>query len=347
MALIKICLSIIVLIESIYAYDLENIQSMEKLWEEFKLKHNKVYASKTEEKLRYTIWTGNVNYVLSHNKEATEKGFTLGLHHFCDLTQSEVSKLKFGLRLSPEEKQRLQNSNKTSIKKESTSILRAGRKLKLSKSVDWVAEGFVSEIKDQGTCGACWSFVSTGALESQLRIKNDEFTTLSEQNLIDCSVSYGNEGCDGGLMSQAFSYVHENGGMNPDSIYRYVGSINRCKFQKSKVVAKVAGYVNLPIDEDVLMEAVDTIGPIAVGIDADHTSFTLYKGGIYFESSCSSDNLNHAVLVVGYGTDNGKDYWLIKNSWGTAWGEDGYGRIARNRNNHCGIASLAGYPLLI
>ncbi|CAF1123053.1 unnamed protein product [Brachionus calyciflorus] len=175
----------------------------------------------------YKIWEDNVNYVLLHNKEANERGFTLGLHNFCDMTQMEVRNLKMGLRLSSEDKQRLQLLNKTSVKKEPSVSLRAGRRLQLSKSVDWAADGFVSEIKDQGTCGACWSFVSTGALEAQLRIKNDDFTTLSEQNLIDCSVSYGNEGCDGGLMSQAFSYVRDNNGMNPDSIYRYVGKIVR------------------------------------------------------------------------------------------------------------------------
>ncbi|RNA16062.1 cathepsin L1-like, partial [Brachionus plicatilis] len=338
--------------------------NMDKLWQDFKLKNNKLYSSLEEENMRYKIWSDNVNYVKAHNQHADEKGFTLGLHSFCDLSQTEVSKLKFGLKLSSEDKQRLQLMNKTSAKTEPTTSLRVRRKLKLSRSVDWTADGFVSEIKDQGTCGLLGrlnlsdmsiqvhdfsnkSFVSTGALESQLRIKNDDFTTLSEQNLIDCSVSYGNEGCDGGLMSQAFSYVKDNNGINPDSIYQYMGSINRCKFRKSRIAARVLGYVNLPIDEDALMEAVDEIGPIAVGIDADRTSFTLYRGGIYFDPACSSENLNHAVLVVGYGTENGKDYWLIKNSWGKSWGEDGYGRIARNKNNHCGIASLAGYPLLI
>jgi len=301
----------------------------------------------------------NYEYVKQHNQQNHASGFTLEMNSFCDMLPDEY-RTKFGLKLSLRDSLVISSNLMTSVPNNATmhnetiihhnDTLKSGRSLertRLPDSFNWADGGFVSPIKDQGSCGACWAFVSTGVLEAHIRIQKNVQATYSEQNLIDCSKSYGNEGCDGGLMSQAFKYVADNSGINSDKIYGYTGSMGgKCKYLKSSPAAQVNKYIELPTNERILQETVAKVGPVSIGIDGNHKSFLLYKRGIYFEPNCSATNLNHAVIVVGYGSENGNDYWIIKNSWGQKWGESGFGRMARNRKNHCGIASLAGYPLL-
>jgi len=216
-------------------------------------------------------------------------------------------------------------------------------------SVDWRDHGYVTPVKDQKSCGSCYAFSATGALEGQHMRATSVLVSLSERNLVDCSFMYGNNGCSGGNPENAFKYIKENDGIDTESSYPYTDiEKQECKFKQSTVGAEDTGYVNLESgDEDALKVAVATQGPISVGIDALHRSFKMYKSGVYDEENCSSERLDHAVLVVGYGTDpvHG-DYWLVKNSWGTGWGEDGYIRMSRNKNNQCGIATDASYPLV-
>ncbi|GMS80613.1 hypothetical protein PENTCL1PPCAC_2788, partial [Pristionchus entomophagus] len=210
--------------------------------------------------------------------------------------------------------------------------------------VDWREKGIVTAVKNQGRCGACWAFSTTGAIEGQLAKSGETLTSLSEQNLVDCSVQ--NLGCDGGNTALAMNYVKSNGGVDKEASYPYKARQGTCRFSSSSVGGEDKGYVGLQRgNEDALKEAVATIGPISVAIDASHNSFAYYSSGVYYEPSCSSSALDHAILVVGYGTDPEYGaYWLIKNSWGTSWGEKGYGRMARNRNNNCGIATDAVHP---
>jgi len=211
-----------------------------------------------------------------------------------------------------------------------------------SGDLDWTTKGAVTGIKDQGQCGSCWSFSTTGAVEGIVAIKHGQLTPLSEQQLMDCSYSYGNLACNGGLMDNAFKYVMANG-LCTEAAYPYTAKSSLdCKASSCSVSpnSKITGYTDVKSTENNLGAAVD-MQPISVAIEADQSGFQMYKSGV-FCGICGT-NLDHGVLAVGYGTDSGTDYWKVKNSWGTSWGEQGYIRMCRNKNE-CGISSEPSYP---
>lgn len=217
----------------------------------------------------------------------------------------------------------------------------------LPKSIDWRSKGAVTDVEEQGKCGSCWAFSTIGALESQQFRKTGRLIQLSPQNLVDCANN--KHKCDGQTRHKAMDYIKHNG-VETERMYPYRAHSGRCKYNRKRSAATLKGYRDLPEgDETRLQQAIADIGPISVCVDASHKSFQQYSGGIYYEPKCGSEDedLDHAVLVVGYGTDaNGKDYYIIKNSWGTDWGEKGYMKLARNRNNHCGVATIATYPIV-
>ncbi|XP_043938839.1 procathepsin L-like isoform X2 [Protopterus annectens] len=187
----------------------------------------------------------------------------------------------------------------------------------------------------------------TGSLEGQHFRYTGELLSLSEQQLVDCSSDFGNDGCDGGLMDYAYEYIAANKGINTEESYPYEARNGRCHFNASAVTASCSGFADIfAINEKALQATVATIGPVSVAIDASHISFQLYESGIYDEPECSSNDLDHGVLAVGYGTRQDLDYWLVKNSWGHLWGMDGYIYMSRNKGNQCGIATLASYPIV-
>jgi len=302
------------------------------VWDLFKTVHGKSYSSEAEEALRMNIFFERVAEIEQHNArfEAGEETFTMVINRFSDMLASELSSKMNGV-ISPAKIE----ATFTKLGSEAAAAL--------PDTVDWRSEGIVTPIKDQTGCGCCWAFSTVASFEGQHAKKTGKLVSLSEQQLVDCSTD--DSGCGGGWMANAFLYLIKAGGSETEADYPYYAENRACEFNISKVAATLTGHVLVTPqgDEDLLKQAVATIGPMSVAVDALPSWFS-YGGGIYYEAKCSSTTMTHGVTVVGYGSENGTDYWLVKNSWGAGWGEEGYIRMSRNRNNNCGIATWVYYP---
>jgi len=286
--------------------------------------HNRAYHS-AEFFHRYNAFRANMDYVHSWNSKNSQT--VLGLNNLADLSNEEYQNIYLGTRITvPESEIHLDDFTATQV----------------LATVDWSAKGAVTGVKDQGQCGSCWSFSSTGAIEGINFIKNGKLTSLSEQNLMDCSTSYGNQGCNGGLMTSAFKYVAANKGIDTEISYPYTAKAGSCHYTAANSGGSINNYKTVASGSESALATAIQQQPVSVAIDASHNSFQLYKTGIYYETACSSSRLDHGVLAVGF--DN--DYFIVKNSWGASWGQKGYIWMARNKNNNCGIATQAAYPTI-
>jgi len=249
----------------------------------------------------------------------------MGVNAHSDLTSKEFSDLYLGYLPRQNDYARSQNLH----------VAPAAQVL--AASLDWRTSGAVTPIKDQGQCGSCWAFSTTGSVEGANKIKSGNLVSVSEQQLVDCAGSAGNQGCNGGLMDDAFEYIIKNNGLGSEASYPYTAKDGKCKQVPS--VATVSKYTDVKkSDETGLMSAVN-IEPVSVAVDAQ--SWQTYRSGVM--TGFCGKSLDHGVLLIGYGTDGANDYWLVKNSWGTTWGEKGTIRLVRGKNQ-CGIAEAASYP---
>jgi C1A family cysteine protease len=279
--------------------------------------HNKVYRHDVVAK-RFAAFKANLDFVTRHNEG--NSSYTVGMNQFGDLTGAEFKQQY--LRYRPTSTHRHQIPDTTTVKRS------------VPTSVDWRSKGAVTGVKDQGQCGSCWAFSTVGAVEGIHAIKSGNLVSLSEQELVDCDTN-GQSGCNGGNMQGAFSWIVKNG-LCTEAAYPYHALDSSCKKDKCTAAAHITGHNNVANNENALIAAI-AAQPVSVAIEADQQGFQFYTGGV-FDGVCGT-NLDHGVLAVGYGSN----YYIVKNSWGANWGESGYIRMIRGRNQ-CGIDIDASYP---
>lgn len=315
---------------TLYSYESSNDKLENHAFDAWKLKYNKRYSVK-EEAYRLGVWLSNFAFVESHNKryEAGEETYNLEMNEFADMDTAEF-KAKYLISFPTDS---------------ATSKCNGGQAPSgnIPDEIDWSTKGAVTPIKNQGQCGSCWAFSTTGSVEGAYFLSQNKLESFSEQQLVDCSTSYGNQGCNGGLMNLSFFYIKDHG-ITTESKYPYKGVGSTCKYNDADKVWTVSECTEVTVDkEQSLLDAIAKT-PVSVAIQANHLSFQLYKSGVY-SGNCGT-NLDHGVLAVGYGTLSGKKYYKVKNSWGNTWGEKGFIFIERTGDGKgkCGIQMAASFP---
>jgi len=297
---------------------------------DFRDTYGKVYETFEDTANAFSNFMINMDRFDQHN--AFEAGYSMGITQFADMSPEDFDSFKGGCFAKD-------LSSRTCVPFTPNSNV-------LPESIDWRNIDAVTDVKNQGQCGSCWSFSATGAMEGAWAVKTGELVSLSEQQLVDCSAKYGNNGCNGGLMDSAFEYVIDNGLCDENQIpYKAVdGKCETCP----KSAVKFSSCVDVTPRNQLHLKQAVAMGPVSIAIEADTSVFQHYTGGIISSSLCGTQ-LDHGVLIVGYGTDNGVGYWIVKNSWGDSWGENGYIKIARSESDNdagvCGIAMQPSYPV--
>lgn len=308
-------------------------------WKEFSnfvQRFKKNYDTMDEFHSRFEVFRQNIRMIVAHNLDSTQN-FTMGVNQFADITPDEFKAMvsRFSV------KGPLTGYGCKPFTSSATGV---------PSSVDWRTKGAVTSVKDQGQCGSCWTFSATGAIEGAWALAKGQLINFSEQELVDCAtgVSYGSHGCNGGQMDGAFKFVIENGQCT-DTAYPYTSGVTKTggTCQKCTATAHITSCSDVKPNDQVSLKGAVSKQPVAIALSADTKVFQFYKSGVLTSTDCYTQ-LNHGVLASGYGEENGLKYWLVKNSWGTSWGDNGYIKILRSDSTNdpgiCGIAMMPSFP---
>lgn len=306
-------------------------------FKEWAIRHEKQYMIR-DTPHHFGVFKSNHDHVRHHNSRK-EVSYTLSVNQFADLSNAEFRALGY---VSPKGYKRARQPNYGSFRTPWGG---------LPERVDWREKGAVTPVKNQGQCGSCWAFSTTGAIEGAVEVAKGKLTSLSEQELMDCSGDEGNESCNGGMMDFAFEWVIKHGGIGTEQCYPYeMMDEDSCNPKNCSNSAVITSYKDVKEKDEEEMLSALAQQPVAVAIDAGSIDFQLYHSGVY-DNRCGTD-LDHGVLAVGYGTENGQDYFLVKNSWGPNWGDDGYIKMVRGDKSlndgagQCGILLVASVPIV-
>ncbi|XP_021801883.1 senescence-specific cysteine protease SAG39-like [Prunus avium] len=304
--------------------------SMYEKYEQWMVRYGREYDDVNEKQKRFEIFKKNVAYIESSNSDAN-KSYKLSVNQFADQTNEEVKASRNGFKGR-------EYSTKTTFKYENITVVPS--------TMDWRSKGAVTPMKDQGQCGSCWAFAAVAAVEGITQLTTGKLISLSEQEVVDCDINGEDIGCGGGYPDGAFEFINQNQGISSEANYNYTGVDGRCNTQATHA-ASITGYEDVPAsNEEALLKAVAN-QPVSVCIDAGEYDFMYYKSGV-FTGSCGLE-IDHCVTAIGYGvSDNGTKYWLLKNSWGKEWGEEGYMRMQRDvyaKEGLCGVAMFGSYPI--
>ncbi|KAA8542193.1 hypothetical protein F0562_023345 [Nyssa sinensis] len=337
--LVVLSLALILRLSESFDFHEKELETEESLWDLYERwrSHHTVSRNLDEKHKRFNVFKENVHYV--HNFNKNDKPYKLKLNKFADMTNHEFRSTYAGSKVNHHRMFRgSPRGNVTFMYK---------RVDEVPPSVDWRKNGAVTGVKDQGQCGSCWAFSAVAAVEGINQIKTKKLVSLSEQELVDCDTDV-NQGCNGGMMDLALKFIKQKGGITTEEIYPYKARDGKCDNRKeNSPVVTIDGYENVPANnEDALLKAAAN-QPVSVAIEAGGADFQFYSEGV-FTGYCGTE-LDHGVTVVGYGTTlDGTKYWIVKNSWGSEWGEKGYIRMKRGvsaKEGLCGIAMEASYPI--
>uniref|UniRef100_A0A8R1HL68 Uncharacterized protein n=1 Tax=Caenorhabditis japonica TaxID=281687 RepID=A0A8R1HL68_CAEJA len=297
-------------------------------------RHDKQYDDKHEVLKRFRVFKKNAKVIRELQKN--EQGSAVyGFTKFSDMTTREFKETM----LPYQWEEPVYPMDQADFEKEGVTITEDD----LPESFDWREKGAVTQVKNQGNCGSCWAFSTTGNVEGAWFLAKNKLVSLSEQELVDCDSV--DQGCNGGLPSNAYKEIIRMGGLEPENAYPYDGRGETCHLVRKDIAVYINGSVELPHDEVQLQKWLVTKGPISIGLNANTLQF--YRHGVVhpFKIFCEPFMLNHGVLIVGYGKEGRKPYWIVKNSWGPTWGEKGYFRLYRGKNV-CGVQELATSSLI-